>query len=172
MSGDDNNSNNLHMHTSPEDPVSAAIENAPNPVHLALESAVHAAAADDTGHSTVTVQHSVRTQRKSMKKRARAKSNAMNIEIAEEIGTAADYTLTADEPRRKTLRSKPQSEPRSESPTHDYVKMEDENRTVLGQDAPGTWQKGTGRFNATRESAAVPNARPFSIGVYTRAITG
>ena len=137
---------------------------------------MNAASAEDASPTTVTVQISVHIKgTPKSKKRVRAKSgvqmttktyhvdhsvtvdratdNAASTETAVRIDAAVDG-VTLDSPRRKTPRSKPQSATRSESPPHDHDQMEGENATVLGQDAPGTWQKGVRRFSAAGTSAA------------------
>ena len=54
---------------SPANPVGAALETAPDPVHLAPEADKQAANADDAALSTVTVQQSVRIRQQARKKR-------------------------------------------------------------------------------------------------------
>ena len=156
----------------------AVVEDVPGPAQLAAEAAMHAASAEDGSPTTVTVQNSVHIKRKARKKRVRVESkstvqttstntihvdnsvavesttdNSASIETAVHIDAAVDE-VTMDSPRRKTPQREPQTESRSESPRYDYDHMEHENATILGQDAPGTWQKGTRRFNVTGESAA------------------
>ena len=121
-----------------ESPVSAAMENAPAPMHRASEADVHAANAEDTAPSMVTVQHSMRIRQKARKKKRCVRvtsavqmvnrnavnvdtavsigsttDNAVSIETAAEVDTAVDDTLTVDAPRRKTRRSQSQNEPKN-----------------------------------------------------------
>jgi hypothetical protein len=121
------------------------------------------AASAEVAHST-----SVRKKRKRKKKQARGDDTVQTITdtfrvhdsvdstagnaVGIEIAVDAEVGHETEDLRRKAPRSK--SVLRIESPPHDYAQMEGENATVLGQDAPGTWQNGTRRFSATATDAA------------------
>ena len=149
-----------------------------DPSQLAAEAGMHAASAENGSPTKVTVQNLGRNKRKARRKGVWVESkrtvkttntntihvdnsvtvecttdNSVSIETAVNIDAAVD-DVTMDSPCRKKSLREAQSVSRSESPTHDDHHMEHENAIVLGQDAPGTWQKGTRRFNVTGESAA------------------